>query len=35
VGGAVGQWQVEVLPGTIRFTRAGGQQALVFQKISS
>ncbi len=32
VGGAVGQWQVEVLPGTIRFVDVATQQALVFQK---
>ena len=32
VGGAVGQWQVEILPGTIRFTDPATKQALVFQK---
>jgi hypothetical protein len=34
VGGAVGQWQVEILPGTIRFSDPGTQQVLVFQKAS-
>jgi hypothetical protein len=32
VGGAIGQWQVEILPGTIRFTDPATKQALVFQK---
>lgn len=35
VGGAVGQWQVEILPGTIRFSDPGTQQVLVFQKASN
>jgi len=35
VGGAVGQWQVEILPGTIRFTDPATKQALVFQKSGS
>ncbi|HEV2851845.1 MAG TPA: hypothetical protein VHC97_03485 [Thermoanaerobaculia bacterium] len=35
VGGAVGQWQVEILPGTIRFSDPGTRQVLVFQKTSS
>lgn len=34
VGGAVGQWQVEILPGTIRFSDPGTRQVLVFQKTS-
>jgi len=34
VGGAVGQWQVEILPGTIRFSDPGTLQVLVFQKAS-
>jgi hypothetical protein len=34
VAGAVGQWQVEILPGTLRFVDAATQQALVFQKAS-
>jgi hypothetical protein len=32
IGGAIGQWQVEILPGTIRFVDAKTKQALVFQK---
>jgi hypothetical protein len=32
IGGALGQWQIEILPGTIRFTDAKTKQALVFQK---
>jgi hypothetical protein len=32
--GAAGQWQVEILPGTIRFVDQGTKQALVFQKTS-
>jgi hypothetical protein len=32
IGGALGQWQVEILPGTIRFTDAKTKQALVFEK---
>lgn len=35
VGGAVGQWQVEIVPGTIRFSDPGTRQVLVFQKTSS
>lgn len=34
VAGAAGQWQVEILPGTIRFVDAATKQALVFQKTS-
>lgn len=34
VGGAAGQWQVEILPGTIRFIDVATRQALVFQKAS-
>jgi len=30
--GAAGQWQVEVLPGALRFVDVGTKQALVFQK---
>jgi hypothetical protein len=32
IGGAIGQWQVEILPGTIRFVDAKTKQALVFEK---
>lgn len=32
VAGAAGQWQVEILPGTIRFVDVATKQALVFQK---
>jgi hypothetical protein len=32
VTGAAGQWQVEILPGALRFTDVGTKQALVFQK---
>jgi hypothetical protein len=34
IGGALGQWQIEILPGTIRFTDAKTKQALVFEKTS-
>ena len=34
VAGAVGQWQVEILPDTIRFSDPRQQQVLVFQKTS-
>lgn len=34
VGGAAGKWQVEILPGTIRFVDVATKQALVFQKTS-
>lgn len=32
VTGAAGQWQVEILPGALRFTDVGTKQTLVFQK---
>ncbi|HEV8579477.1 MAG TPA: hypothetical protein VGX68_10385 [Thermoanaerobaculia bacterium] len=32
VTGAAGQWQVEILPGALRFIDVGTKQALVFQK---
>jgi hypothetical protein len=32
VTGAAGQWQVEVLPGALRFVDVGTKQALVFRK---
>jgi len=32
VTGAAGQWQVEILPGALRFTDVGTKQALVFEK---
>lgn len=34
VAGAAGKWQVEILPGTIRFVDVATEQALVFQKAS-
>jgi hypothetical protein len=34
VAGAAGQWQVEILPGTLRFVDVRTKQALVFEKTS-
>lgn len=34
VTGAAGQWQVEILPGTLRFVDVRTKQALVFEKTS-
>jgi hypothetical protein len=32
IGGAVGDWQVQILPGVIRFSKPDSQEALVFRK---
>ena len=34
VTGAAGKWQIEILPGTLRFVDAATKQALVFEKTS-